>query len=218
MIYDIIAMPRPPRRLFPNAVYHVLNRGVEQRPIVFDDRDRKTFLQLLGNGVQEYGLRLFAYCLMDNHYHLFLQTPAANLHEAMQSFQSQYARFINLRYARVGPLFQGRYKNRLVDTDAYSLTLARYLHRNPVEAGMVSSIEQYPWSSYRCYVGLYPVWPWLDDQWLLRQFHEAPTTARELFKIFHRTPSPPVEQRLLDHWRGPLGRPRNLVPLTSKGV
>lgn len=178
-------MPRPPRLQFPGAFYHIYNRGVAKQPIGFDERDRRTFMQLLGAAVRKFELRLFAYCLMENHFHLYLQTPLANLNQAMQHLQGQYAHYVNLRYERVGSLFQDRYKSSLVETDAYSLPLVRYIHWNPREAGLVSQLEDYDWSSYPCYVGRLSKWDWLETDWVLRQFDEDSVKALELFRQFH---------------------------------
>lgn len=201
-------MARARRILFAGAFYHVYNRGVEKRPIVFDDIDRRTFFHILADSVHEFQLRLFAYCLMDNHFHLFLQTPLPNLDEAMGVTQGQYARYINFHYERVGPLFQGRYKSRLVEADRYALTLVRYIHRNPIEAGIVTRMEEYPWSSYACYTGRLPKWKWLETDWLMQQFHPDPPTANELFQSFHRVTPPDQELKLLARFGRPLGEPK----------
>lgn len=196
-IYDIGIMPRPPRLQAPGAYYHVFNRGVERRAIVEDDRDRKMCLRLLGRTLQQHGARLFAYCLLDNHYHLFLQTSEANLAHVMRDFQGPYAQYFNLTYDRVGPLFQGRYQSPHVDADSYALQVTRYIHRNPIEAGLVTAktLENYRWSSYPSYTGRLPRWPWLDTQWVLSQFHHEPAHALERFVTFHQVPGGP----------GPLG-------------
>lgn len=208
-------MPRRPRRQFEGAFYHVFNRGVEKRPIVFDDTDRKTFLALLANAIQEFQLRLFAYCLMDNHFHLFLQTPLPNLAQAMRNLQGQHAQYINVRHNRVGALFQGRYKDRLVGVEAYAFALTRYIHTNPIEAGLVEHPEGYPWSSYPSYIGMLPKWKWLDTHWLLAQFHEQPTTALEQFKKFHHLLPEEKEIRALRNMRKPLGNPQIPLPLVT---
>lgn len=183
-------MPRLPRVQFADAYYHIFNRGVDKRIIFFDIHDRQTFLSILGRVVSEYHLKLFAYCLMDNHFHLFLQTALPNLDRSMQMLQGQYAQYINLRHARVGSLFQGRYKSRLVEKDSYSLSLVRYIHKNPVEAGAVAALEDYPWSSYLFYIGRSRAWDWLSTDWILRQFHDEDQRAKALFKEFHQLQVP----------------------------
>jgi len=191
------AMGRPPRIQFEGAFYHVYNRGVEKRAIFMDERDYRTFLHLLAEVVSEFQIRLIAYCLMKNHYHLFLQTLKANLQVAMKALQGEYAQYVNTRYSRVGPLFQGRYNSRLVAVDLYSFALARYIHRNPLEAELVEQITDYPWSSYPCYVGKLPRWSWLDTDWLLGQFDADPEIARQRFLQFHNETPPAAESQVL---------------------
>ena len=198
MLY-YMRMARPRRIQFEGAFYHVFNRGVEKRPIVIDEKDRRTFLTFLGNAVPEFKLRLFTYCLMENHYHLFLQTQRANLQEAMKSIQSHYAQYVNFRYERVGPLFQGRYNRRLVDAEHYALALARYIHRNPLEAGLVQRLEEYAWSSYPSYSGKLPTWSWLDTAWLLGQFGPDTVQARQRFIQFHDQTPTHAELSVLAH-------------------
>ena len=190
-------MPRALRTRFEGAYYHVFNRGVEKRAIFKDDRDRKTFLKLLAEAVHKFDLRLFVYCLMGNHFHLFLQTPRANLDRAMQSLQGQYAHYVNSRYDRVGALFGGRYKSPLVKFDDYAMTLLRYIHRNPLDGALVGRLEDYPWSSYPSYVGKLPRWPWLETKSMLQLFHPDLGLALEPFQKFHETlPSEEEKKKL----------------------
>jgi len=190
-------MGRPRRIQFEGAFYHIYNRGVEKRPIFIEERDHKAFLQFLAEAVPEFHLRLIAYCLMENHYHLFLQTLKANLQSAMKYIQGRYAQYVNFRYDRVGPLFQGRYNSRLVNAEQYALILTRYIHRNPIEAGLVQKPEDYPWSSYPSYTGKLPCWSWLDTEWLLRQFDNNPPLARQRFIEFQEQTPPPLETQAL---------------------
>lgn len=201
-------MPRPRRTQFEGAFCHVYNRGVDRRAVAFDDEDRRAFFHLLGEAVEEFRMRLFAYCLMDNHFHLFLQMLRANLGKFMQAFEGRYAHHINLRHERVGALFQGRYKSRLVQAEAYGLVLARYIHRNPVEAGSVAKVQDYPWSSYGCYTGELPRWSWLDTKWLLNQMDPDPQRSPQLFMAFHRVPIPEAERKMLERWGRPLRNPQ----------
>ncbi len=190
-------MPRPPRTLVPNAYYHVYNRGSHKQAIVQDNRDRKTFLDILGKLVSTLDIHLFAYCLMNNHFHFFLKTPQGNLNELMHQFQTQYVRYFNLRYDYVGSLFQGRYRSRLVQADVYATVLIRYIHQNPLEAGLVRSVIDYEWSSYPCYVGKYPSWRWLQTEWALSLFDRNRRTAVEMFQNFHHEKGPEQERREL---------------------
>ncbi|MBI3333091.1 MAG: transposase [Candidatus Omnitrophica bacterium] len=192
-------MGRPRRIQFEGAFYHIYNRGVEKRPIFMEERDRKMFLQFLADAVSEFQLRLIAYCLMENHYHLFLQTLKANLQTAMKNLQGKYAQYVNFRYERVGPLFQGRYNSRLVNADQYALALTRYIHRNPLEAGSVQKLDDYPWSSYPSYSGKMPIWNWLDASWLLGQFGSETNRAQQNFIQFHEQVPTHSESSVLAH-------------------
>ena len=178
-------MARPLRTQFPGAYYHVYNRGAAQLPIVQDDRDRKVFFSILGDTVKRHHLSLYAYCLMDNHFHLFLQIDSPVLHRALQFLQTRYSKYFNHKNTRSGALFQGRYQSRMVLDDPYALTLIRYIHLNPHEAGITQKPDDYPWSSYGCYIGNLPIWPWLNTSWALNQFHQNPKTALEMFRGFH---------------------------------
>ncbi|MGH7197401.1 MAG: transposase [Candidatus Omnitrophota bacterium] len=183
-------MPRKLRLQFEGACHHVFNRGANKQTIFLDDQDRHTFLRMIEGVASRYQLRFFAYCLMGNHFHLFLQTQERNLDKSMQSLQGRYAQYVNLRYGRVGCLFQGRYQNRLVDKDSYSLTLVQYIHRNPIDSGLTTALDQYPWSSYPIYTKKALPWKWLDTKWILSQFHREDQPAVRLFKEFHARPVP----------------------------
>jgi putative transposase len=144
-------MTRQWRIGYEGALYHVLSRGNEGRDIFADDNDRKVFVELLGRMCHRFSIELYAYVLMNNHFHLLLKTPQNNLSKSMQWFIGTYTRFYNIQWARSGHLFQGRFKSFLVENDAYLLQLSYYIHRNPLRAGMVRRLADYRWSSYRQY-------------------------------------------------------------------
>jgi len=125
-------MARPLRVQYPNAVYHVTCRGNEQKPIFRDDIDRKTLLKKLVQSMDIYTVKLYSYVLMNNHFHLLLETPLGNLGEFMRRFNISYTGYFNYRHKRSGHLFQGRYKSILVDKESYLSILSRYIHLNPV--------------------------------------------------------------------------------------
>ena len=104
----------------------------------------------------------------------------------MWYFQSYYGRYFNSKYDRVGPLFQGRYKDRWINSNSYVLCVLRYIHKNPVEAALVKNLEDYRWSSYASYLGLAPKWPWLDSEWFLKQFRASGKEEKRYFREFHR--------------------------------
>jgi REP element-mobilizing transposase RayT len=144
-------MARGWRIEYEGAIYHVLSRGNERRDIFRADADRRLFLKTLGDCCDRFDTDPLAYVLMPNHYHLLLKTRRANLSRAMQWFCGTYTRRFNNRSGRSGHLFQGRFKSMLVENDAYAMQLSCYIHRNPLRAGLVERLADYPWSSYLCY-------------------------------------------------------------------
>ena len=154
-------MSRPLRLEFPGALYHVTARGNARQKIYLDAEDRRLYLDLLGKEVTQQGWRCYAYCLMDNHYHLLIETPEPNLVAGMRRLNGVYTQVFNRRQRRVGHLFQGRYKAIVVDKDAYLRELCRYIVLNPVRAKAVRSPQRWPWSSYRATVGELAAPSWL---------------------------------------------------------
>jgi REP element-mobilizing transposase RayT len=154
-------MARPLRIQYPDAVYHVTCRGNEKQNIFRDDSDRNRFLQLLNQSVNIYTVKLHSYVLMNNHFHLLVETPLANLSEFMRHFNIAYIGYFNRRHNRVGHLYQGRFKAIIVDKDTYLSVLSRYIHLNPVRIKALKKIEpkekyrrlvRYPWSSLAGYL------------------------------------------------------------------
>lgn len=142
-------MARPLRADLPDTYYHVLSRGNERRALFRDDADRRHFVDLLGRMAERFGLEVWAYVLMGNHYHLVVRTRAANLSRAMHWLGVAYSVWHNRRHGRAGHLFQGRFKSFIVAEEPYLEQLLLYTHRNPLRAGMVQRLADYPWSSYR---------------------------------------------------------------------
>lgn len=177
-------MSRPLRIEFPDALYHVTSRGDRREDIFEDDQDRQAFLLVLEQVITQFNWTCYAWCLMDNHYHLLIQTPDGNLSKGMRQLNGVYTQASNRRHRRVGHLFQGRFKAILVDSDAYLLELARYVVLNPVRAGRVSSPANWAWSSYRAGVGLEPAAPWLAVDGLLAQFAKRRSLAQQRYAQF----------------------------------
>ena len=177
-------MARPLRIEFPGALYHVTSRGNARQRVFRDDEDRKTFLATLAWVVARFGWRCHAYCLMDNHVHLLIETPQPNLSRGMRQLNGVYTQRFNRRHRKVGHLFQGRFKAILVEKEGYLLELARYIVLNPVRAKMVKMPERYPWSSYRAMVGFTPVSPALATDWILNQFADTRAIARRRYAKF----------------------------------
>lgn len=145
-------MARPLRILFEDAYYHVINRGQGKRDIFCDQEDYHSFQEILKGACQVYGVRIVAYCLMRNHYHLLVQTPKANLSDYMRQVNGVYTRIFNKRYKQDGTLFKGRYKAVVVQEGSYLLRLVRYIHNNPVRAGIVKDPGEYLYSSHKAYL------------------------------------------------------------------
>lgn len=155
-------MARPYRIQYPNAVYHVMNRGLNRRNIFNEQADFHVFLKLCEKSWERWGLEVFAYCLMPNHYHLCLRTPEGNLSRIMRHLDGLYTQSFNRRHGRDGPLFRGRYKAILIQQEEYLAQLVRYIHLNPVKAKMAQSPQDYSYSSYRYYLSLRKRPTWLN--------------------------------------------------------
>lgn len=176
-------MARKPRIHFPGAVYHVILRGNAGQPVFFDDRDRFRFYHFLQYVVEKFGCRVHGFCLMTNHIHLVLQTGDIPLSQIMQNLSLRYTQWINHAQSRTGHLFQGRYKALLLDADAYLMEIVRYIHLNPVRAGMVPLPEAYPWSGHHGYLGK-EVLPWLTTDLVLLMFSPNIRKARATYASF----------------------------------
>jgi putative transposase len=197
-----LQMARPLRIAIEDGWYHVMNRGIERRSIFRSPADSRHFLQLLAQLPTRFGLLIHCYALMPNHYHLLVQTPQANLSQAVQWLNVSYSVWFNRKHRRVGPLFQGRFKDVLVATDGHHREVSRYIHLNPIRTqrfglGKVESasntaidsrllekqraafLRSYALSSYPVYIGTQPRSAWLTTQTLLGDF-EGSTEGRRL--------------------------------------
>lgn len=177
-------MPRRSRNDFPGAFHHVTARGNRREPIFLDDTDRWAFLDLLGEAVARFDWRCHAYCLMNNHYHLLVEIPLANLGSGMRHLGGVHTQRFNRRHHRDGHVFQGRYGSILVEKERHLLELARYLVLNPVRAGLVTDPGAWRWSSYRATAGLVLAPPYLRTGWLLDQFGPDPARAERAYRDF----------------------------------
>lgn len=163
-------MTRQLRILYPGAWYHVMNRGANRQNIFLKKKHHKLFLDLLNKISSIYKIEIHAYCLMTNHYHLLLRTPEPNLPSAMKYLDSVYTKSFNRNMSRDGPLLRGRYKAILIDYDEYLLQVSRYIHLNPLDAGIVEDIEEYPWSSYPYYIDCKTKPSWLYTDFIYNYF------------------------------------------------
>lgn len=179
-------MARPLRIEYPNAVYHVTSRGNARNKIFLGDQDRENFLSVLDAVVKRYNWLCHAYCLMDNHYHLMIETPDANLSRGMRQLNGVYTQKYNWWHSKTGHIFQGRYKSILVDKENYLLELCRYVVLNPVRATMVEKPEEWKWSSYGATAGLKTVPNYLTGDWILGLFSNNKAEAQKRYRKFVR--------------------------------
>jgi len=177
-------MARPLRIEFPGAIYHITSRGNARLPVFEDDHDRKLFLGILEEVVIRYNWLCHAYCLMDNHYHLMVETVEGNLSMGMRHLNGVYTQRFNGRHNRVGHIYQGRFKSILVEQDSYLLELCRYVVLNPVRAGIVRHPRHYKWSSYKVTAGLTKAAPFLTVDWILGQFGKSRREAQKEYSSF----------------------------------
>jgi REP element-mobilizing transposase RayT len=177
-------MARPLRIEYSGAFYHITARGNESKPVYKNKQDRERFLSYLESATDRYGAVVHVYCLMDNHYHLFLETPRGNISQIMHHVNGAYTTYFNTKRERSGHLFQGRYKAILVDVDEYAEELSRYIHLNPVRAGIVSDPVDYKWSSFQYYVGGKKVPGWLSREFILGYFAKNVKIAEKRYHDF----------------------------------
>ena len=179
-------MARPLRIEYPEAVYHITSRGNARNRIFSDDQDREIFLSTLDAVVTRYNWLCHAYCLMDNHYHLMVETPDANLSIGMRQLNGVYTQRYNRRHRKTGHLFEGRFKAILVQKDNYLLQLCRYVVLNPVGAGVVEKPEAWRWSSYQATAGLRREPGYLRTDWILGLFSSKKTVGQRQYRKFVR--------------------------------
>jgi len=159
-------MARPLRIEYPGAWYHVMNRGRRSEEVFYERKDYETFVELLKESSEMWNIRVAAYCLMTNHYHILVQTPDGNIARAMRHINGVYTQRFNRSHLCNGQLFRGRYKSMLVGGDSYLLQLVRYIHRNPVKAGIADKPDDYTWSSHKGYLSVARKWNWLHKEFV----------------------------------------------------
>jgi putative transposase len=189
-------MGRPLRIEYAGAHYHVTSRGNEGNDVFKGQKDREQFLSYLESAVFRYGAVVHVYCLMSNHYHLLLETPSGNLSQIMKHINGAYTNYFNAKRKRQGHLFQGRYKAILIDADEYAKELSRYIHLNPVRAGMAPRPEAYRWSSYLDYIGGRKSHEWLKRQFILGYFGNGNNACKSYQKF--------VEDLIENEYESPL--------------
>ena len=177
-------MSRPLRIEYPDAWYHVMNRGRRHEEIFLDSRDYQAFIDLLKAVSEMFNAQIAAYALMPNHYHLLLRTPEGNINRIMRHVGGVYTQIFNRRHDHDGQLFRGRYKTILVDEDEYLLGLVHYIHHNPLKSGMVKTLEEYEWISHRGYLSDDDAWAWLYREPVLKEFSNRLDEASNGYRRF----------------------------------
>jgi len=177
-------MPRGPREKIPGAFYHVMSRGNEKQTIYGCVGDKEKFLHYLKKGSRNHGALIHCYCMMENHFHLLVETPYGNISQVMHSINSSYSKYFNSKWNRVGHLFQGRYKSKVIETDSYLLELSRYIHLNPVKAGLVQRPESYRWSSYHSYLGNDDGFDFVQQKFILSLVGSEEPQSYSLYRAF----------------------------------
>jgi len=179
-------MPRQPRLDVPGALHHIIVRGNNKSAIFSDDQDRTRFLQRLGENITEAKCSVYAWVLMTNHVHILFKSGQKGISTVMRKLLTWYAVYYNHRHKRTGHLFENRYKSILCEEDQYLLALIRYIHLNPVRAGMVKTMEEldrYPWSGHSAVLGKSQS-PWMETDYVLLQFNETKRRARNAYRKF----------------------------------
>ncbi|EFK10590.1 conserved hypothetical protein [delta proteobacterium NaphS2] len=177
-------MSRPLRIEYPGAWYHVMNRGRRGEEIFTEKNDYMLFLEVVQGSADLFNIKIAAYCLMPNHYHLLLHTPDGNLSRGMRQINGIYAQRFNRVHQYDGQLFRGRYKSILVEVDSYLLQLLRYIHKNPLRAGLCDDVNNYEWSSHRGYLSDAKIWDWLYKEFPLSLFTKDLKESRREYRKF----------------------------------
>jgi putative transposase len=147
-------MPRGTREKSESGIYHVMLRGIDKMDIFLSDSDYEKFLYYVREAMDKSDFVVYGYCLMTNHVHLLIKTETEEIGDIVRRIAVGYAQYHNLKNGRTGHLFQNRFRSETVDSDAYFLMALRYIHQNPIKAGMVENIEDYRWSSYTEYINI----------------------------------------------------------------
>ncbi|HOA35956.1 MAG: transposase [Dethiobacteria bacterium] len=202
-------MPRKNRILSSSRIYHVVSRGIDKKPIFISTDDYNQFINILRKKRKFKLFTIYAYCLMNNHYHLIVNEKEAGISSIMSSINTTYAIYFNKKYNRIGHLFQSRFRSEAIEDEAYFLAAVRYVHNNPVSAGLVSEASQYNWSSYRSYLQLDSNDDLIDYQFALNMFASSLTKAVPRFVQFTKQID---EQDFVDH----LGEKEEMIAKEKK--
>lgn len=176
-------MPRTARKKSKSGIYHLILRGVNRQTIFEDEEDAERFLHTLEEYKDKSGYKMYGYCLMGNHIHLLIKEEKEDLGIAMRRIGASYVYWYNWKYDRSGHLFQDRYKSEVVENDKYLLAVVRYIHQNPVKAGLVKDFKEYKWSSYSEYINRKRI---IDSDFILGIFGKDRMKAISMFETFHK--------------------------------
>jgi len=216
-------MARPLRIKYDGAMYHVTSRGNERKAIFRYDADRELFLATFFQVSERFDWLCHAYCLMDNHYHLVIETPDGNLSKGMRQINGVYTQAFNRRHHRVGHLFQGWFKGILVQKESHFLEVCRYVVLNPVKAKVVEHPRKWAWTSYRATGGLTSVPRYLTVREVLRHFGQRRGPAQEKYRNYVMRESPALASgrtwrpRAFWDWKDSLTRSAGMCP-ASEGI
>ena len=195
----MIYLPRTSRKRSRTKIYHIIIRGINRQTIFEEEEDISLFLQILKKFKEISGYKIFGYCIMGNHIHLLIKEGEEELGIVMRRIGASFVYWYNFKYERSGHLFQDRFKSEVVEDANYLLNVLRYIHQNPVKAGLVKDISDYKWSSYSEYVDSVSI---VDSNYILGIFHRNRDIALRLFNEFHQKqskecPQPPSMAVLL---------------------
>lgn len=213
-------MPRPLRLYSPDLVYHVFARGNNRESIFFEENNYQRFLKNLERFRMPLKYNLYAFSLLPNHFHLLLQVGKVSISKVMQTLITAYTMYVNKKYQRVGHLFQGRFGSIIVEKETYLLQVLRYIHLNPVKAGIIDNIEDYPWSSYKQYLTFLNQSPKIEVEEVLAMFSQDASKQRKIFRRFTLDGLQDEFNPLKEQVRGVLGSFRFSLKLTKvlKGI
>lgn len=213
-------MSRSPRLHAPGLFYHVFARGNNREPIFFEENNYQRFLANLERFRLPLTYKLYAYCLLPNHFHLLLQVDKINLSKIMQILITAYTMYINKKYDRIGHIFQGRFQSIIVEKETYLLQVHRYIHLNPLKAGLVNNLKMYPWSSYMQYLTKGNGLPQIDTSLILGMLSQNTSKQKQIFQEFTLAGLKEEFDPLKKQVRGILGSSKFMQKLTKilKGV
>ena len=174
-------MPRISRQKHLEAVYHIMVRGNNKEDIFFDEYDRMRYLDTLKRYREKYQMHVYGYCLMNNHVHLIINCNGQDISKIMQGISLSYTQYFNRKYDRCGHLLQDRFKSIIVDEDSYIVQLIKYIHQNPIRAGMVENASEYKGSSHKIYLGHKDNYEIISTNFVLSLFSEDKCRARKFY-------------------------------------